>query len=70
MREVIFLILTIIKALVVVGGFVMTFWNLSKGLLKKDEAGVSKAIKYFFGTAGIIIAVSVIEFIGVMLIDA
>jgi len=56
-------ILTLFKAIIILTGLGLTFWFLIRGLMNIDLNGKSKALKYFFGTAGVIILLSIVEFI-------
>ena len=56
-------ILTLIKVLIALVGLAISCWHLLRGLLKKDEDGTNKALKYFFATVGAIMLISVIDFL-------
>jgi hypothetical protein len=63
MRETILLTLTFFKALTILIGLGFTFWSLLRGLVTKKQDWKARTMKYFFSTAGLVILLSIIDFI-------
>lgn len=63
MQTTLFLMLTFIKAIIILAGFGFTFWNLIKYFSDKDKPALKKAIKYFFLTFVILFLTMLLEFL-------
>ena len=61
-------IITLFKVIIILVGLGYTFWTVIKGLINKEVDWKTKAIKYLFWTAGLIILLSVIGFLMAFLI--
>ena len=59
---------TLLKAVVGLGGLFLTFWYLIVYIFKKDRSQLRKAGVTFFTTVGVIILISVVEFLFIFLI--
>lgn len=62
MKATIFVILTLIKAVVIIYFFGLIIKNIYLGFKKDDGLAKRKALKYFFLLFAIIIGISVVEF--------
>ncbi len=63
MRTEFLTIITLIKVLIILVGLGFTFWIVIKGLMKKEVDWKTKALKYFFWTAGLTILLSLLDFL-------
>lgn len=54
---------TLLKAVVGLGGLFLTFWYLIVYIFKKDRSQLRRAGVTFFTTVGVIILISVVEFL-------
>lgn len=63
MRAVLFLGMTILKALFVVIGTILIAVNIYRAFSKKDAKGYAKALQVFLFTFGLLLLTLVLEFI-------
>lgn len=62
MRAALLVILTVVKAIIIIGGLGLVFYHLIKGFSNDDAGSKRKALRYFFLIFLVLITFSVVEF--------